>query len=98
MKMGNYSITIMNILIALGTVIMFVAIVSTYGLINKIRTSHYLKHWKILFLLMILFFMGYLTLLFFLREGDRMLFSYIVGLVFFSLEHFSFFWLFTPEG
>lgn len=81
--MEKYSFIVVDILIALGAAIMLIATVSTYKLIKKIKSSRYEKQWEMLLVFMILFFLGYISILFFLKEGDRLLFSYLVGFIFF---------------
>jgi len=80
--MENSNLIIVDILIALGAIIMFMATISTFKLIKRIKTSRYLRYREGLFLLMIIFLPGYLTFLFFLKKEDMMLFFYLAGFIF----------------
>jgi len=81
--MENYGFIIVDILIALGAVILFIAALNTYKLIKKIPKSPYVKQWKVLFGFIILFLLGYLILLLFLKHQGGIAFSSLVGFIFF---------------
>ena len=81
--MENIGLVLVDILVALGAIIMLVAAISTAKLIKRIKKSRYLRYWQALFVLMLLFLLGYVTILFFLKQEDGTLFFYLVGFIFF---------------
>ena len=81
--MYNSGFIMVDVLIAVASVIMLISAVNTYLLIKKIKKSPFIKHWKVLFSLMVLIFFGYLTTFLFINEENGISFTYLVGFIYF---------------
>ncbi|MFC2161322.1 response regulator [Acidobacteriota bacterium] len=78
----NFMDIITSVLILLGASTMFLAIVATRKLLSAIKESKYHKRWRILFFLMIFFFLGYIQSFYLIITGKGGLIEVLTGMIF----------------
>jgi signal transduction histidine kinase/CheY-like chemotaxis protein len=74
---------ITSVFIIFGAITMFLAILATKKLLLAIKKSKYLQKWRILFFLMIFFFLGYISSLLLIAMGKMSFIEMFAGLIFF---------------
>ncbi len=79
------------LLITIGALIMFLAIVGTRAVLRQLQDSHYARYWRILQFMMGFFFAGYLAAIVMVIAGLRDWILFLTGVVFLFSALFVYF-------